>query len=55
MIFLYPFKLNEILRLYDDAEDCLVGMGQKVLYVTLEAPDKDYAVDDEGTPNVIIA
>ena len=29
--------------------------GQKVLYVTLEAPDKDYAVDDEGVPEVIVA
>ena len=31
------------------------GTGQKVLYDTVEAPDKDYAVDDEGNPNVIIA
>lgn len=31
------------------------GTGQKVLYVTLEAPDKDYAVDDEGIPEIIIA
>ncbi len=31
------------------------GTGQKVLYVTLEGPDKDYAVDDEGIPEAIVA
>lgn len=31
------------------------GAGQKVLYVTLEAPDKDYAIDEEGIPEVIVA
>lgn len=28
---------------------------QKVLYVTLEAPDRDYVVDDEGVPEITVA
>ena len=28
---------------------------QKVLYVTLEAPDQDYAVENEGIPEIMIA